>query len=158
MSDKILDFEAEAMKKKEEDVEAKKQGMMTEEELAMPVTRSELIDVMTQITENMNQVNDFLMKDVNTLYSNHVFPFQMQLSTVYELMLKKGIFTEEEYTGLYNEKLKDLQERARAVKEEEDGARLATEEEDRVETNKKVLEVLKNKEELDKRLEGKTKE
>lgn len=158
MSDKILDFETEAMKKKEEDVEAKKQGMMTEEELAMPVTRSELIDVMTQITENMNQVNDFLMKDVNTLYSNHVFPFQMQLSTVYELMLKKGIFTEEEYTGLYNEKLKDLQERARAVKEEEDGARLATEEEDRVETNKKVLEVLKNKEELDKRLEGKTKD
>ena len=158
MSDKIVSFEAEAMKKKEEDIESKKQDMMTEEELAMPVTRSELIDVMTQITENMNQVNDFLMKDVNTLYSSHVFPFQMQLSTVYELLIEKGIFTEEEYTNLYNKRLQDLQERARAVKEDKDGARLATEEEDKVETNKKVLTALKNKKELDKRLEGKTKE
>lgn len=158
MSGKVLDFGTEVQKKMEEETETKKQEMMTEEELAMPVTRSELIDVMTQITDNMNQVNDFLMKDVNTLYSSHVFPLQMQLSTVFDLLVEKGVFTTEEYANLYNKRIQELQERARAVKESEDGARLATEEEDKEETNKKVLTALKNKKELDERLEGKTKE
>ena len=150
---KVIDFKEEAQKKHEEEIEEKKSSAMTEEELNSPVTRSELIDIISQITENMNQISDFLMKDVNTLYGQHVFPFQMQVSTLQDLLIEKGIIEEKDYNELYNKKVQDLQERARAVKEDDGEARLTTEEEDKEETNKKVLGALKNWEELDKRLE-----
>ena len=97
------------------------------------------------------------MQDVNTLYSKQVFPFQMQMSTLYDILIEKGIFTQEEYSKIYQDKIKDLQDRAKAIKEDEDGVRLATDEEDKEETNKKVLTALKNKKELEDRLEGEKK-
>ena len=119
------------------------------------VTRGEVIDIVQQIMDNINQISSYLMQDINTLYSKHVFQYQIQTGVIEDLLIEKGLVTKEELEKKYDEKIKALQEKAREIKEEMDGSeRLATEEEDKESTNKKVLEILKN----NKKLDEKTKE
>lgn len=119
------------------------------------VTRGEVIDIVQQIMDNINQISSYLMQDINTLYSKHVFQYQIQTGVIEDLLIEKGLVTKKELEDKYDEKIKALQEKAREIKEEMDGSeRLATKEEDEEFTNKKVLEILNN----NKKLDEKTKE
>jgi len=112
------------------------------------VTRKEVIEVFQQIMDNMNLISDYLMKDVNTMYSKQVFPFQIQFAVLKDILVEQGIVTEEEITKRYNEKIQKLVEKAREIKEENGEARLATKEEDEESEKKKIIQVVsRNKEE-----------
>lgn len=114
------------------------------------VTRGEVIDIVQQVMDNINQISSYLMQDINTLYSKHVFQYQIQTGVIEDLLVEKGIVTQKELEEKYDEKIKALQEKAREIKEEMDGSeRLATEQEDKDSTNKKVLEIINNNKKLD---------
>lgn len=115
--------------------------------LGKKVTRKEVIEVFQQIVDNVNQISDYLMKDVNTMYANQVFPFQIQFSVLKDILIENGIVTEEEIEKRYNDKIKMLQEKAREIKEENGEARLATKEEDELSEKKKVIQVVRNNKE-----------
>ena len=85
-------------------------------------TRREIIDIMTQLTENMNQMAEYLMQDVNTMYSQHVFPFQMRLAVLEDIIKEHGIATEEEITKKVEERIEKLKEQAKEIKDMEDTA------------------------------------
>lgn len=110
--------------------------------LSRKVTRKEVIEIFQQIIENVNQISDYLMQDVNVLYSKQVFPFQIQVSVLQDILIKQGITTEDEITRLYNEKIKELQDKAREIKEENGELRLATKEEDEESEKKKIIQVV----------------
>ena len=112
-------------------------------DLDKKVTRRELIEIIHQIGDNINDISQYLMQDLNTLYSTHVFPFQIQLKVLEDMLIESGAITREDLDKRYTEHIRQMQEKARALKEEKDGeVRLATPEEDKIETSKKVLEVL----------------
>lgn len=114
-------------------------------DLNKKVTRGEFIEVIHQIGDNINDISKYLMQDLNTLYSRHVFPFQIQLKVLEDMLIESGAITREELDKRYTEHIRKMQEKARALKEEKGGeVRLATPEEDKIETSKKVLEVLNN--------------
>lgn len=121
-------------------------------DLKRKVTRKEVVDVVQQVIDNVNQIADYLMQDVNTLYAKHVFPFQIQVGVIEDLLVEKGIVTKEELSSKYDEKIKALQEKAKEIKEDRNGIRLATEEEEKHDVNEKVLKVVRfNKEKEDKK-------
>lgn len=121
-------------------------------DLKRKVTRKEMVDVVQQVIDNVNQIADYLMQDVNTLYAKHVFPFQIQIGVIEDLLVEKGIVTKEELSAKYDEKIKALQEKAKEIKEDRNGIRLATEEEEKHDVNEKVLKVVRsNKEKEDKK-------
>lgn len=93
---------------------------MSDEELAAPVTRGELIEIMTQMVENVNQIGDYLMQDVNTMYSQHLFPFQIRMAVMEELLIEKGIVTSEEINKNIEDRIKALQEQAKEIKAKEE--------------------------------------
>ena len=116
-----------------------------ESDLNAVVVRGEFIDVIRQIGDNINQISNYLMEDINTLYGQHVFPFQIQVSVLEELLIDKDIITRSELDTRYHNKLKEMQDKARAIKEDSDGGRLATKEEDEQMNKEKILETLNNK-------------
>lgn len=140
---------------KEENESVNGEINLTRTERRQKVTRGEVIDIVQQIMDNINQISSYLMQDINTLYSKHVFQYQIQTGVIEDLLIEKGLVTKEELEEKYDEKIKALQEKAREIKEEMDGTeRLATEQEDKESTNKKVLDIINN----NKKLDEKTKE
>ena len=95
---------------------------MSDEELAAHVTRGELIEIMTQMVENVNQIGDYLMQDVNTMYSQHLFPFQIRMAVMEELLIEKGIVTSEEINKHVEDRIKALQEQAKEIKAKEEAS------------------------------------
>lgn len=129
-------------------------GFKDQKDLNRKASRKEVIDIVQQVMDNVNQISHYLMEDVNTLYSKHVFPFQIQVGVMEDLLVEKGLVTEKELNDKYNEKIKMLQEKAREIKEDKDGnLRVATKDEERVDTNERVLKALKNNERIDKETE-----
>lgn len=122
-------------------------------DLKRKVTRKEMVDVVQQVIDNVNQIADYLMQDVNTLYAKHVFPFQIQVGVLEDLLVEKGIVTKEELSAKYDEKIKDLQEKAKEIKEGKDGLRLATDEEEKQDVNEKVLKVVRDNQKIKKEKE-----
>ena len=122
-------------------------------DLKRKVTRKEMVDVVQQVIDNVNQIADYLMQDVNTLYAKHVFPFQIQVGVLEDLLVEKGIVTKEELSAKYDEKIKDLQEKAKEIKESKDGLRLATDEEEKQDVNEKVLKVVRDNQKIKKEKE-----
>ena len=80
-------------------------------------TRQEVIEIMEQVGENINQISDYLMQDVNTMYSQHVFPFQIRLEAIENLLVAKGIFTKEEVNSEAERLFDELKEKAQEIKE-----------------------------------------
>lgn len=103
---------------KENSVEMFKDG---KKNLSLKVTRKELIEILQQIADNMNQSNQYLIQDVNTLYSKHVFPVQIQMQVLLDLLDEKGIIKKEEVDKKYSETVKEMLEKAKAIKEDKDG-------------------------------------
>lgn len=138
---KIIDINENREKK----VEAFKG--QSNKKLNQNVKRSEVLDVIKQIIDRINETNTLLMEDVNTLYAKHVFPFQLRMDVLESLLIKKGILTEEEVKEGYNEKIKVLQEQARAIKQKDDGSEeLATKEESELMEKEQVVKAMQDKE------------
>lgn len=90
-------------------------GTMDKETLEGPVSRKEFIDVLKQITDNINDMSNYVMEDMNTLYSTHIFPYQMYTDILKEIIIKNNIATEEELIKMYNNRIKDLLDRAKEI-------------------------------------------
>ena len=101
---------------------------------------------MKQVVDNVNQISSYLMEDVNTLYANQLFPFQIQTGVLEDILVEKGVISKEELKSRYDDKIKLLQEKAKEIKESEDGLRFATKDEEKNDVNEKVLNALNNKE------------
>lgn len=141
----VIDFKDKSEKEIEQEKEIT--AFNNEADLKKKVTRGEVVDIMKQIIDNINQTNQYLMEDVNVMYAQQVFPFQMEVYAIEQLLVEKGIFTKEEIEVKIDEHKKELLERARTIKESEDGGvELATEEEDKVIEGEKVLKALNSKE------------
>ena len=115
-------------------------------DLKKKVTRGEVIEIMKQVVDNVNQISSYLMEDVNTLYANQLFPFQIQTGVLEDILVEKGVISKEELKSRYDDKIKLLQEKAKESKESEDGLRFATKDEEKNDVNEKVLNALNNKE------------
>lgn len=90
-------------------------GTMDKETLEGPVSRKEFIDVLKQITDNINDMSNYVMEDMNTLYSTHIFPYQMYTDILKEIIIKNNIATEEELIKMYNNRIKDLLDKAKEI-------------------------------------------
>ena len=115
-------------------------------DLKKKVTRGEVIEIIKQVVDNVNQISSYLMEDVNTLYANQLFPFQIQTGVLEDILVEKGVISKEELKSRYDDKIKLLQEKAKEIKESEDGLRFATKDEEKNDVNEKVLNALNNKE------------
>lgn len=92
---------------------------MTEDELNSPVNRREFIEVLQQYTDNFNEVVNYLMDDMNTLYAKQLFPFQIYSDILVDLLIENGITTREDIVSRYNFKIKELQDKAVEIKNNE---------------------------------------
>lgn len=81
------------------------------------VTRGEVIEIIQQVVDNVNHIADYLMQDVNTLYAQHVFPFQIRQAVIEDILIEKGIITKEEIDRLAEERVQKLKEQAKEIKE-----------------------------------------
>jgi hypothetical protein len=72
------------------------------------ITRQEFVEVLTQITSNMNEMTKYLTEDVNAMFSKHVYPNYMRLQAVEILLNELGFVTREEV----DKKAKELFEKA----------------------------------------------
>ena len=97
------------------------------------VTRQELIDIMQQVSANINDISNYLMADVNGMYKNHVFPLQLRYQALENLICEKcGITKEEIQKEVYKvqqEILNKAKESGEIVEGEDGVLRMATKEE-----------------------------
>ena len=91
------------------------------------VTRRELIEIMQQVTENINQISNYLMEDVNTLYSKHVFPFQIRMQVMEDIINDNGLATQEEIDKRVEKRIIALQEQAQEIKLKQEAEKEADE-------------------------------
>lgn len=84
------------------------------------VSRDEFVAVISQIADNINQIGDYLMQDVNMMYSRQVFPFQIRLAVLEDILIEKGITTKEQISELAAEKIKKLEEQAKEIKAQQE--------------------------------------
>lgn len=112
-------------------------------ELNHSVKRKEFVEVMEQIFERMNETNHYLMEDINSMYANQVFPVQMGHAVIEELLVEKGIITEEEIDEALEKRKQQLLEKAKAIKTNENGEEeLASDEESKAIENEAVLNAM----------------
>ena len=112
-------------------------------ELNQNIKRKEFVEVMEQIFERMNETNHYLMEDINTMYSQQVFPFQIAHAVIEELLVEKGILTEEEINTALEKRKQQLLEKAKAIKTDNEGnEELASEEESKEMENTAVLKAM----------------
>ncbi len=118
MSKKVVEFNnEEKMKKSIENVDV---NIGNAVDMEGNPTRAEVVEIITQIVDNVNQMADYLMQDVNTMYSQHVFPFQMRLAVLEDIIKENNIATEEEITKKVEERIEKLKERAKEIKAKEE--------------------------------------
>lgn len=112
--------------------------------LSAKVSRKELIDILQQLTENMNQSNQYHMDDINQLYSRYVVPNIINLQVLTDILIEKGITTKEDIDKIYDEKVRDMVQKAKVVRETDKGLEEVSKEESKTIENEKILHVLKD--------------
>lgn len=112
--------------------------------LSAKVSRKELIEILQQLTENMNQSNQYHMDDINQLYSRYVVPNIINLQVLTDILIEKGITTKEDIDNRYNEKVRDMVQKAKVVRETDKGLEEVSKEESKTIENEKILHVLKD--------------
>ena len=99
-------------------------------DLKRKVTRKELVDVIQQISVNIQDISNYLMADVNGMYRNHVYPFQIRFQALENLVCEKcGITKEEIQKEVYKiqqEILRQAKESGEIIEGEDGVLRMAT--------------------------------
>ena len=113
--------------------------------LSAKVSRKELIEILQQLTENMNQSNQYHMDDINQLYSRYVVPNIINLQVLTDILIEKGITTKEDINKRYDDKVRDMVQKAKVVRETDEGLEEVSKEESKTIENEKILHVLKDK-------------
>jgi len=112
-------------------------------EMNRSVKRKEMVEVMEQVFDRMNETNRYLMEDINTMYRVQLFPFQMMVSALENLLIEKGVITKEELDARLEENKQELIKKARAMQETEDGnVEVVSKEEDELLEKEKVVKAL----------------
>ena len=93
------------------------------------VTRQELIEIMQQVSDNIGVISNGLMEDLNTLYAQQLFPFQMTVWAIEQLLIEKGVLTKEEIDNKVEERKQDLLNRAKEIKDKGNGMEVVSDEE-----------------------------
>ena len=128
------------------DVTETKVGLFTDgKALSSKVSRKELIEILQQLTENMNQSNQYHMDDINQLYSRYVVPNIINLQVLVDILIEKGITTKEDIDKRYDEKVRGMVQKAKVVRETDEGLEEVSKEESKTLENEKILHVLKGK-------------
>ena len=96
---------------------------MSEEELALPVTRGEFLEVLRQISENVNDISKYLMEDVNVHFRNYTYPTMIKLQAVMQLMVEKGICDQKELDDTIKRISSELMAKAKEVAENQNGGK-----------------------------------
>lgn len=112
-------------------------------EMNRSVKRKEMVEVMEQVFDRMNDTNRYLMEDINTMYRVQLFPFQMMVSALENLLIEKGVITKEELDAKLEENKQELIKKARAMQETEEGnVEVVSKEEDELLEKEKVVKAL----------------
>ena len=112
-------------------------------EMNRSVKRKEMVEVMEQVFDRMNETNRYLMEDINTMYRVQLFPFQMMVSALENLLIEKGVITKEELDAKLEENKQELIKKARALQETEEGnVEVVSKEEDEILEKEKVVKAL----------------
>ena len=112
-------------------------------EMNRSVKRKEMVEVMEQVFDRMNETNRYLMEDINTMYRVQLFPFQMMVSALENLLIEKGVITKEELDAKLEENKQELIKKARAMQETEEGnVEVLSKEEDELLEKEKVVKAL----------------
>lgn len=112
-------------------------------EMNRSVKRKEMVEVMEQVFDRMNETNRYLMEDINTMYRVQLFPFQMMVSALENLLIEKGVITKEELDAKLEENKQELIKKARAMQETEEGnVEVVSKEEDELIEKEKVVKAL----------------
>ena len=112
-------------------------------EMNRSVKRKEMVEVMEQVFDRMNETNRYLMEDINTMYRVQLFPFQMMVSALENLLIEKGVITKEELDAKLEENKQELIKKARAMQETEEGSvEVVSKEEDELLEKEKVVKAL----------------
>lgn len=83
------------------------------------------------------------MEDINTMYRVQLFPFQMMVSALENLLIEKGVITKEELDAKLEENKQELIKKARAMQETEEGnVEVVSKEEDELLEKEKVVKAL----------------
>lgn len=112
-------------------------------EMNRSVKRKEMVEVMEQVFYRMNETNRYLMEDINTMYRVQLFPFQMMVSALENLLIEKGVITKEELDAKLEANKQELIKKARAMQETEEGnVEVVSKEEDELLEKEKVVKAL----------------
>ncbi len=112
-------------------------------EMNRSVKRKEMVEVMEQVFDRMNETNRYLMEDINTMYRVQLFPFQMMVSALENLLIEKGVITKEELDAKLEANKQELIKKARAMQETEEGnVEVVSKEEDELLEKEKVVKAL----------------
>lgn len=112
-------------------------------EMNRSVKRKEMVEVMEQVFDRMNETNRYLMEDINTMYRVQLFPFQMMVSALENLLIEKGVITKEELDAKLEANKQELIKKARAMQETEEGnVEVVSKEEDELIEKEKVVKAL----------------
>lgn len=112
-------------------------------EMNRSVKCKEMVEVMEQVFDRMNETNRYLMEDINTMYRVQLFPFQMMVSALENLLIEKGVITKEELDAKLEENKQELIKKARAMQETEEGnVEVVSKEEDEILEKEKVVKAL----------------
>lgn len=112
-------------------------------EMNRSVKRKEMVEVMEQVFDRMNETNRYLMEDINTMYRVQLFPFQMMVSALENLLIEKGVITKEELDAKLEANKQELIKKARAMQENEEGnVEVVSKEEDELLEKEKVVKAL----------------
>lgn len=116
--------------------------LKSKKNMTAKVTRKEFIDIMEQVRDNIAQMSTYLMQDMNTLYAQNVFPFQLRMEILEEILKEKGFTNEEDLKERYNKKIEILKEKAREIKEKNGKLEVVSEEEEKKDIKQKVLHAI----------------
>jgi hypothetical protein len=83
------------------------------------VTRGELIEILGQITNNMNELSNYVMSDMNNLFKNFTYPTLMKLGALVELLIDNGTISREELDKKITDMTVEAIKKAREVPAEE---------------------------------------
>ena len=85
------------------------------------VKRQEVFDIVAQMGDNMDAIQQNMVEATNTLYGSHVFPAQMEIAALEKLLIDKGVITQEEIDNKVKEHKQEILDRAKQIKENQDG-------------------------------------
>src|SRR5574344_1091681 len=98
----------------------KKEIKQSVEEDSLAVTRKEFKGVMKQLFDSVGQVSQGLMKDMNTLYGTHVFPYQLRIKVLEDIIIEHKLCTSDEINNRVNKEIKMIQDKALELKKKQD--------------------------------------